>query len=295
MGAIADILSNHAVLDLHPSLSTSSRHQQTSTTLNSPQSAATSRPSEPRLPPRLSSTSACRTTSRASTASSIDGNSEDESDIPTGRHSSYRHHPYQSHHSHQNRPRLSISPLDSHRASLYSRSYDDMGTVLRTSLSASDEGSNSNSYYDGDSRAPSMSPLTTSPSFTFIGQRQDREMADGSATGGLGASTGGGSQSAAPLSLDSLPSYPPDQKPPFSYPVLIRLAILGSPQKRLLLSQIYSAIEDKFPWYRDSAPKAWKVSFLLSLSTLPCPFVFLVGSYVQPLIRSQPGISSALP
>ncbi|KAG8807986.1 forkhead box protein, partial [Serendipita sp. 399] len=55
-------------------------------------------------------------------------------------------------------------------------------------------------------------------------------------------------------------------KPPFSYPVLIRLAILGSPQKRLLLSQIYSAIEEKFPWYKESAPKAWKASVRHCLS-----------------------------
>ncbi|KAG8778367.1 hypothetical protein FRC15_010837, partial [Serendipita sp. 397] len=73
-------------------------------------------------------------------------------------------------------------------------------------------------------------------------------------------------QPSSPLSLDSLPSYPADQKPPFSYPVLIRLAILGSPQKRLLLSQIYSAIEEKFPWYKESAPKAWKASVRHCLS-----------------------------
>jgi hypothetical protein len=83
------------------------------------------------------------------------------------------------------------------------------------------------------------SPTASSPTFTFVPHSAQP------ATG--------------PLSLDSLPSYPSDQKPPFSYPVLIRLAILGSPQKRLLLSQIYSAIEEKFPWYKDSAPKAWKV------------------------------------
>ena len=62
-----------------------------------------------------------------------------------------------------------------------------------------------------------------------------------------------------PLSLTDLPNFPAEQKPPFTYPVLIRLAIMGSPQRRLLLSQIYSAIEDKFPWYKENASKAWKV------------------------------------
>jgi hypothetical protein len=62
-----------------------------------------------------------------------------------------------------------------------------------------------------------------------------------------------------PLSLTDLPNFPAEQKPPFTYPVLIRLAIMGSPQRRLLLSQIYTAIEDKFPWYKENASKAWKV------------------------------------
>lgn len=62
-----------------------------------------------------------------------------------------------------------------------------------------------------------------------------------------------------PLSLTDLPNFPAEQKPPFTYPVLIRLAIMGSPQRRLLLSQIYASIEDKFPWYKENASKAWKV------------------------------------
>lgn len=98
------------------------------------------------------------------------------------------------------------------------------------------------------SYAPSLSsPTASSPTFTFVPHSAQ--------------------PTSGPLSLDSLPSYPPDQKPPFSYPVLIRLAILGSPQRRLLLSQIYAAIEEKFPWYRDSAPKAWKVRARLTIMT----------------------------
>lgn len=118
------------------------------------------------------------------------------------------------------------------------------------------------------------SPATSSPTFSFA--RSD-------ATGGRTyphphshsssptasyspSSSSHQQQASSPLSLDSLPSYPSDQKPPFSYPVLIRLAILGSPQKRLLLSQIYAAIEEKFPWYKESAPKAWKASVRHCLS-----------------------------
>jgi hypothetical protein len=164
-----------------------------------------------------------------------------------------------------------------------------MREFLRASASASanasaDEGSNSNSnsYYGGDSPVASQS-TTSSPIFTFVAGGQANlhhrhGMPDGSPYAGppgIGAgSTSGGGQSTAPLSLDSLPSYPPDQKPPFSYPVLIRLAILGSPQKKLLLSQIYSAIEEKFPWYRDSAPKAWKVSHYYLYTTVLARVLF---------------------
>lgn len=279
-------------LDLHPSLSSASRHPQSSTrvaphTIPSPR--AERREFETTNSPSPSTLTAYRTASRASTASSVDENSEDELDHPANRHSRTRtrHHPYQAHHSTQRRTPLSASPSHHRRDSIYSapsQSHDDMRAFLRGSTSASanasaDEGSNSNSnsYYGGDSPIASHSTVS-SPIFTFVAGRQvnshhSHGMPDGSPYAGrpgLGAGTGGGGgQSTAPLSLDSLPSYPPDQKPPFSYPVLIRLAILGSPQKRLLLSQIYSAIEEKFPWYRDSAPKAWKVSVLTPLYNRP--------------------------
>jgi len=82
-----------------------------------------------------------------------------------------------------------------------------------------------------------------------------------------------------PLSLTDLPNFPAEQKPPFTYPVLIRLAIMGSPQRRLLLSQIYAAIEDKFPWYKENASKAWKV-YLASF------FFFMTESVILHLLLS---------
>jgi Forkhead domain len=143
------------------------------------------------------------------------------------------------------------------------RPYDNMRPFLGASA---DNGwnSNSNLSYDGDSSLAAPSSV-----FTFLAGRQanfhhNHGMPDRPPHAGRqeidACSRNGGGQSTAPLSLDSLPSYPPDKKPPFSHPQLIRLVILGSPQKRLLLRQIYSAIEEKFPWYRDSAPKTWKVS-----------------------------------
>lgn len=297
-------LTHSIALDLHPSLSSAARHPQTSTRAPPAPPIRPSPRTEGRgfgefetsnWTPRYHSE--YRATSRPSTASSVDENSDvdvgDDWDhpYPSNRH---RHHPYESHSS-TRRPPLSASPSRSRRTSIhsaYSQSHDDMHAFHGGSASASanisaDEGSNSNSYYDGDSPVASLS-TTSSPIITFapgghrITSHQSRHashghgVADGSSSAGrpgpnAGSGNGsGGSQTiSAPLSLDSLPSYPPDQKPPFSYPVLIRLAILGSPQKRLLLSQIYSAIEDKFPWYRDSAPKAWKVSRLVHSATLP--------------------------
>ncbi|OBZ78490.1 Forkhead box protein F1 [Grifola frondosa] len=42
------------------------------------------------------------------------------------------------------------------------------------------------------------------------------------------------------------------------YTLLIQLAILGSPSKRLMLREILAALEDRFEWFRDAAGDAWK-------------------------------------
>jgi len=231
-----------------------------------------------------------RKPSISSTASSVDENSDSDWTHPANRYTYTRHHPYQSHHpSRKEATTHTGSPSYSRRASThsaYSQSHDDMTAFVRKTTSgnasanaSADEGSNSTSHYDGDS--PVASYATSSPLSTFAPNGQlsvqpthtvhDGSLYAGQPAGAAGSNTGGrGSQQrTAPLSLDSLPSYPPDQKPPFSYPVLIRLAILGSPEKRLLLSQIYQAIEEKFPWYRDSAPKAWKVNLEFPLYNPP--------------------------
>lgn len=62
------------------------------------------------------------------------------------------------------------------------------------------------------------------------------------------------------VSLASLDDPPPGQKPQYSYPALIQLAILGSPRKRLTLSEIYTSIEARFEYYKLSQDNAWQVS-----------------------------------
>lgn len=61
------------------------------------------------------------------------------------------------------------------------------------------------------------------------------------------------------VDLYSLSDPPPGAKPSYPYPVLIQLAINGSPRKRLTLSEIYSAIEERFEWFKNTEDKAWQV------------------------------------
>ncbi|EGO01716.1 hypothetical protein SERLA73DRAFT_177169 [Serpula lacrymans var. lacrymans S7.3] len=72
-----------------------------------------------------------------------------------------------------------------------------------------------------------------------------------------------------PINLDSLRDGPPGSKPFYPYSTLIRYAIKGSPNQKLLLEDIYYAIESRFPYFR-SAPSGWKNSVRHNLSLNPC-------------------------
>ena len=62
------------------------------------------------------------------------------------------------------------------------------------------------------------------------------------------------------VSLNSLVEPPNGEKPGYPYPTLIKLAIYGSPNKRLTLQEIYQALIDRFQWFKDnSEDKAWQV------------------------------------
>ncbi|KZW00242.1 hypothetical protein EXIGLDRAFT_797815 [Exidia glandulosa HHB12029] len=73
----------------------------------------------------------------------------------------------------------------------------------------------------------------------------------------------------APINLDSLRDGPPGSKPFYPYSTLIRYAIKGSPNGKLLLEDIYYAIESRFPYFRTAAP-GWKNSVRHNLSLNPC-------------------------
>jgi forkhead box protein J2/3 len=72
-----------------------------------------------------------------------------------------------------------------------------------------------------------------------------------------------------PINLDSLRDGPPGSKPFYPYSTLIRYAIKGSPNQKLLLEDIYYAIESRFPYFK-TAPAGWKNSVRHNLSLNPC-------------------------
>ncbi|KAG2357927.1 adaptin N terminal region-domain-containing protein [Suillus spraguei] len=53
-----------------------------------------------------------------------------------------------------------------------------------------------------------------------------------------------------PIDLLALPDPPEGERPNQPYPILIKLANYGSPNKQLTLQEIYTALEDRFEWFR---------------------------------------------
>ncbi|KAF8341331.1 uncharacterized protein EI90DRAFT_3033536 [Cantharellus anzutake] len=72
----------------------------------------------------------------------------------------------------------------------------------------------------------------------------------------------------AELGLAALRDSPEGMKPFYPYSTLIRYAIKGSPERKMLLEDIYAAIEERFPWFK-TAPTGWKNSIRHNLSLNP--------------------------
>ncbi|KAG8834316.1 Forkhead box protein I2 [Serendipita sp. 399] len=66
--------------------------------------------------------------------------------------------------------------------------------------------------------------------------------------------------------LHLLQDCDPDKKPSYSYSLITRFAILGSPYKSLSLSEIYMILEAKFPWFAKEEMK-WRDSIRYNLSS----------------------------
>ncbi|KAM3872143.1 forkhead box protein M1-like [Diretmus argenteus] len=56
------------------------------------------------------------------------------------------------------------------------------------------------------------------------------------------------------------------QRPPYSYTVMIQFAINSTQTRRMTLKQIYTWIEDHFPYFREEAKPGWKNSIRHNLS-----------------------------
>ncbi|XP_029985126.1 forkhead box protein M1-like [Sphaeramia orbicularis] len=59
---------------------------------------------------------------------------------------------------------------------------------------------------------------------------------------------------------------PGSQRPPYSYMAMIQFAINSRRNRRMVLKDIYTWIEDHFPYFRDVAKKGWKNSVRHNLS-----------------------------
>ncbi|XP_036390553.1 forkhead box protein M1-like [Megalops cyprinoides] len=72
---------------------------------------------------------------------------------------------------------------------------------------------------------------------------------------------------ASKLKVVKPPTGNPVKRPQHSYTELIKLALLSAPGRRLTLQQIYSWVEDHFPYYKYHAKPGWRNSIRHSLST----------------------------
>ncbi|KAB5593973.1 hypothetical protein CTheo_2574 [Ceratobasidium theobromae] len=69
--------------------------------------------------------------------------------------------------------------------------------------------------------------------------------------------------------LDALEDGRPGERPAYPFTTLIRYAIKGSPHGRLLLEDIYNAIQTRYPYFA-TAPGGWKNSVRHTLSLMTC-------------------------
>ncbi|KZT39958.1 winged helix DNA-binding domain-containing protein [Sistotremastrum suecicum HHB10207 ss-3] len=81
--------------------------------------------------------------------------------------------------------------------------------------------------------------------------------------------------------LSSLQDPPPGQRPNYPYHKIARAAILGSPRKKMTLSELYEAVAERFEFFRTPEAGPWKASIRHHL-TLSAQFVKVRKSPADP-------------
>ncbi|KAF9061796.1 fork head domain-containing protein [Rhodocollybia butyracea] len=74
-----------------------------------------------------------------------------------------------------------------------------------------------------------------------------------------------------PINLHVIPDPPPGKKPDAQLETLVQLAIYGSARRKLTLQEIYSAIEDRFEYYRHVHKWKSSIRHMLSLKSVFVP------------------------
>ncbi|KNZ61600.1 hypothetical protein VP01_1380g8 [Puccinia sorghi] len=132
---------------------------------------------------------------------------------------------------------------------------------------------------------PPLTPgFTGSATFSFGNSMSNRVKCDLSnsdlsdiASGSGGGVVGSSNSAMNPIPVGMRPDLAnlkdgpdgPNGKPGYPYVVLIRYAILGSPQGKLTLQELYETIMERFPYYR-TAGKGWMNSIRHNLSLNRC-------------------------
>ncbi|KAJ3884982.1 hypothetical protein GG344DRAFT_10159, partial [Lentinula edodes] len=83
------------------------------------------------------------------------------------------------------------------------------------------------------------------------------------------------------VNLNAIPDPPLGQKPSEKHAKLVHLAIAGSPNLRLSLGEIYHAIQERFPYYKNLTNKKWQGSIRHMLS-LKAEFIQIPRPVTEP-------------